>query len=693
MSFLYPLMWLAALGIGVPLWLHLRRKEETGVVHFSAMRFLDDQPLARSKPMWPRDWLLLLLRMLILLLIVAAFSWPYLISHRENPIRESRVYLLDNTLSHQAEDRFPTARDRVAADISAAAPDVQIAVVELKNQPEVIAGWGDDRSAAEHSVLARQPSHARGTYLSAFRAAKELLQQALGDTKRIVFVGDSQQNAWQDGLQSPPFLDGVTVELGDVEAEPLDNLSVSEPAARRVYLGGRVLARCSVRLNRFGNIPAAKVVFYADGREVHEEEVAFAEDADSAILLAEFESDPSRWLRGEVGVTEPHDVLPADDRVYFSLPPIREGRAAVIADSTYLKAALSPEIMRGRWQCSFFAADALSGELPVSQAEVDALCVESAFLVSQPVRDLVLDCLNAGKGVMLVVGRGSPVAAGFLREFGIETSADSRASGTEAEFRYVFLEHPIFQPFRSPDFGSLLDLRVNRFRRLQVAGAMPLAFSKNGEPLLFESASGKGKLLVFAFAMDRSETNWPLHPTFVPFLDKCLNYLRPAGEPAELMYQPGESCVWTVAGDPAADPAGDRVTVSPVDPESPVAAISAEVVDGLAKFLMPDRPGHYELRYGEGEEAVSIVSVNPPPEESDLRFTGSPEALAAWQTSDGRQEMPGPSTNHDTDLELSTGEIQRQKIWWWLVVAATVGVMAETLWISRTAISRASSRS
>ena len=80
----------------------------------------------------------------------------------------------------------------------------------------------------------------------------------------------------------------------------------------------------------------------------------------------------------------------------------------------------------------------------------------------------------------------------------------------------MFLEHPIFQPFRSPDFGSLFDIKVSRFRRLSVAGAMPLVFSKNGDPLIFESNNAKGKMLVFAFAMDRDETNWPLHPTFVP---------------------------------------------------------------------------------------------------------------------------------------------------------------------------------
>jgi hypothetical protein len=98
-SFLYPLAWLAALGIAAPIWLHLQRRAEKNLVRFSAMQFLDEQPVARRQPLWPRNWWLLALRLLALLLLVAAFAWPYL--PQEQPaevIRESRVYILDNTL-------------------------------------------------------------------------------------------------------------------------------------------------------------------------------------------------------------------------------------------------------------------------------------------------------------------------------------------------------------------------------------------------------------------------------------------------------------------------------------------------------------------------------------------------------------------------------------------------------------------
>ena len=49
-SFLNPWFWLGALAVAAPLWLHLRRKQQTNLVQFSALRFLDDQPEPRRSP-------------------------------------------------------------------------------------------------------------------------------------------------------------------------------------------------------------------------------------------------------------------------------------------------------------------------------------------------------------------------------------------------------------------------------------------------------------------------------------------------------------------------------------------------------------------------------------------------------------------------------------------------------------------
>src|SRR2546423_10711004 len=93
-SLLYPLALLGALAIAAPIWLHLRRKIETNLVRFSAVRFLDDQPQPRRSRLRLRDVLLFALRALALLLLVAAFARPYRPADDRQVVPESRDYIL-----------------------------------------------------------------------------------------------------------------------------------------------------------------------------------------------------------------------------------------------------------------------------------------------------------------------------------------------------------------------------------------------------------------------------------------------------------------------------------------------------------------------------------------------------------------------------------------------------------------------
>ena len=179
LSFLNPWFWFGALGLVAPLWLHLRRKQQKSLIQFSAVQFLTDQPAARRAPLRLRDAALLALRVLGLLLVLGAFAWPYLHRAGVAGIRERRVYLLDNTMSRQANNGFETDRARVIHELESAGQDVQVAVVELTAAPRLIAPFGIDRRAARQKVRALRPSFQRGSYLAAFRMANSLLANSL----------------------------------------------------------------------------------------------------------------------------------------------------------------------------------------------------------------------------------------------------------------------------------------------------------------------------------------------------------------------------------------------------------------------------------------------------------------------------------------------------------------------------------
>jgi hypothetical protein len=673
-AFLYPLAWLGALAVAVPIWLHLRRREDANLVRFSALRFLEDQPAARTRPLWPHNWPLLLLRLLGLLLLVAAFSWPYLVAREDTIIGESRVYILDNTLSHRAGGGFEQSRGEILRTLENSGLDTQIAVVELKAQPRVIAGFGSSRDDALAKVRALKPSFQRGSYLAAFRVAHRLLDQSLGKSRRIVLLGDNQANQWTEELHATPFLENVEVTLPEKASGDAANVALMEPTVRRTLVGDRAITECAVSLYHQGQPKATTLVVRANGKDVLRREVPLRDQPESMTCLAEWESDPTEWTRGEVRLEGEADALSADDRVVFSLPPVREGRVGLASRSPFLRTALSPEVMRGRWTTRLLTA---SDSTPPGEDDPrdDVLCIESRYLESSQVRKLVTDALLEGRGAVLVVDQVTAVIEGFLRELGVEAMPDSEQPATTTPFRYVFMEHEIFHPFRSADFGDLTEITVDRYRRLKAPDAVPLIFSEAGDAIFLESEKLKGRLLVLAFSLDRTETNWPLHPTFVPFLDRCLQRARSTWA-TPTAFLPGESCVWQIAPGQTVP----EVVLTALDETNGGETLRAPVEDGQARFQLPDSPGLYALSYGDSNEPESLLAVNPPPKESYLSYTNSPPALQAWTCERGEQETAYASGL--LAVELSEWEILRQRFWWWLVLGGLAALITETLWLS-----------
>ena len=665
-SFLNPWFWLGALAIAAPIWLHLRRRRETNIVEFTALRFLEDQPQPRRSPLRLRDLVLFALRVLALLALVAAFAWPYLRGANTAPIRESRVYILDNTLSHQANDGFAHDRDRVLSDISKGPGDVQMAVIELTSVPRVVVSFGESREAARQKLKELEPSFQRGSYLAAFRQANSLLGNSLGDQKRIILLGDNQENQWTENANSPPFLRNVQIDLPKISALGLPNLSLAEPRVQRIFLGDKSLVNFTVKLGHTGEAKTANIQLRANEQVIFNRTVDLVNQPDTILLQSQWEADPAAWLRGEVIVEGAPDALAGDNRVYFSLAPVIEGKLALLAQSQYLRLALSPDVMRGQWATRVLEPTKLAAELAASE-DADVLVVESNYLQSTDARKLLWRYVTNGRGVLLLVNRLAPGISGCLRELGFEAEGTiSTPKGTAEKFQFVCSNHPIFHPFLSSDYGDLMDVKVTKYVQLKGSQAMPLVFSEKGAGLFFQGTKFPGKLFVAAFGLDREHTSWPVDQTFIPFLDLTLQTAR-AEDPIPTTFEPGEISKIQL-------PAGSTAKEAVLRDEHQVLS-RAPVEQGRAQVRMPDKLGVYTLTYDDSIQTEKIFSVNPSPKESQLAYVDTPESLKAWEVN----LPPGSGKAAATARgPLSLSGILQQHWWWWMVVLGLAALMLET---------------
>jgi hypothetical protein len=669
-AFLYPLAFLAGFALAVPIWLHRRQRRPRNVVRFSALRFVDSQRVPQQGRSRLQNPLLLLLRLLAVALLVGAFAWPYR-PDRVAPIpTESRVYLLDNTLSHQAGGTFSDKRDDLAKELAGLGTGVQAAVIELTSRPRVVASFADDLQTAAGRVRALSPSFERGSYLAALRQADDLLANTLGERRRLVVPGDAQINQWARVLEAPPCPGGIDIDVQGTGKAPPSNLAVCNPTVTRAFTGDRAMVDFTVEILHQGPVHEAHVTLHANGRKIVDGPVEWGGPAGSLLSTAQWTADPLEGIAGEIVIRGKPDELEGDNRAFFSLPPVSEGRVLLFARSRYLRTALSADVMRGYWATEVLEANQAAAELDRGKP-ADVLCLESSYLESSAVQKLLARHLDSGRGVLLFLEDCGPVVRELLRQYGIEPVPDAGDASQRTGLNYIFGDHPIFRPFRSPDFGQVTEVQVYRWRRMKAGRAVPLAVAESGEPLFMQATGAKGRFFVSAFSMDRDETDWPIHPTFIPFLDLCLQNARGLST-FPTAYQPGEQCVLDLPNSQS----GARYLLR--DGERVVR--SGTLANARAEFPAPSQPGLYAFTVEAEDAEPLMIAVNPSPLESELSFLKSVEPVRSWAGQAPRdRERAGPPP---TRVELTRSEILRQRSWWNLLVAGTVFLVAEMLWLT-----------
>jgi hypothetical protein len=667
-AFLYPLAFLGAMAVAVPVWLHLHRRFHGQVVRFSALRFLHDEPLARRAPLRVKHPLLLALRAAAVVLLATAFAWPFDRSHIAAPSIESYVYVFDNTLSHQAGGDWQRRRDELADELQNLDSGAQVAVVELATQPRLLAPFGQQRAATVQSVRLLEPTFERGSLAAALRLADTLLRSSVGDRRVLRIFSDHQANQYEEMLESPPFLEASAAEAvrGNLDARP--SLALARPQLRRMLAGDRSLLELSVELFHQGDAAAATLAVTAGDRTVFRRSLELANQPDRVVLAIRWDEPRGVAVRGEAVVAGEPDVLAGDNRVYFALPPVRRGRVALVARSTFLRAAFAPDVMQEAWDArtaepTEALADARRGET------ADLLCIEAHYFRDSTAAKLLVEhYLDSDRGVLLVVDDAAPEVAAVLKQFGFTVDAKPVVAADPRSTGFVQRDHPIFQPFRSPDFGSLTTVHFTRHFAVQSSDATPLLFTDAGDPLLFE-AGGQRRLLVSTFPFDRDATDWPLQPTFVPFLDLCLQSLR-REPPAPTDLAPREVGVFHL---PTESKAAQFILS---DGQSELER--GPIVGRRLQFTSPAKPGVYVVNFDSPTDAPLWLAVNPPPLESELKYTDPTDLLSRIvQAAPTREANPEPTSTEPTRMEIL------QQRWWWVVLLLALATLfGENLWLA-----------
>ncbi len=431
---------------------------------------------------------------------------------------------------------------------------------------------------------------------------------------------------------------------------------------QRVFIGEAALIQFTALIGRTGDVSQAVVSLTANGREILHRPVALPDKVDKISVITQWEADPSAWLQGSLSVTAKPDDLPLDDTCYFTVPPITEGRVALLSDSVYLQTALSGKVAHGHWKVEQLNPTKLSdANIATPDTYADILMVDGDYLQSAQARTLVDHYLAAGRG-RLHHGRQALDAADRLPG---GNSASIRRRDSPPAPMHRSRPSAISRPTRPsssrsscPIFATCSRSASREPAHLGAREAKPILFGQNGDALLFDGTKDNGRYLLTTFAFDRKQTNWVIDPSFVPFLDSALQYLRPQATLNSTL-EPGE--IWLAQLPPDANV--KTVVLSAGGKEFGRAPVNA---DHRALVRAPADPGLYGLSYDQDPAVRQMLAVNPSEKESELNyFTAPPDIVKAWTMSDPHKPAtPGGGCHSRVDGD----RFQRQH----LVVARSV---------------------
>lgn len=647
MSFISPWFLFGLLGIAVPVYLHLYYRKTPVRKDFPSLRLirLSVEYVARRRKM--RNLLLLLLRVLAVILVVMTMARPFIGQSASARVSSATpaafVVLLDNSMSmgstHQGISIYNTARSR-ALEILDQMNAEDRATVGLVNDPGRLVfpqlTW--DTETLKKSI-ANAPLSMAGTNLaSSILPALKILSPLKNYRRAVYVITDMTESAWQPFIEKYDLAaveQGIDLIMVPVGGTAPENMAVTglEADAPVIMTGRKVPLKIKVA-NYSPRARKARLTVSLNGERKFDREVEIeaGQEKETTVEVA-FSTTGMNHLIAAL----PVDALPCDDERHLAVRVFEPCRVLLIRpdnnpgqpenrEDIFIKFALNP-LNRSK-ENNFVVESRGSGEVNnldlknyAAVVMINQRHLEAAFVKR------VSDYLMAGGNLITFLGdRVEPewynknlvddLGGGYLLPARIFKRVGNAVSKTVG-YQLTDLDagHPAFSIFARDGNGDPGRAQIFEFFQVRPnPTALLLSRLSHGLPGIVEEKRGRGRSMLVTFSADTSWSNWPVRPTWLPFLHQTLVAMITAGDLSIGTIRPGMPVSATISAE-----ANDKIVLKLPDGSEKTVSTQA-AAQGLIHFTTRDTDlaGYYEIRSAGGRNMVGAFAVNPPPEESRL---------------------------------------------------------------------------
>lgn len=684
MSLLMPLYIAGLAAISLPLLFHLIRRSPRGQVVFSSLMFLSRSPPRLTRRSRLDQWLLLLLRALAILLLAIAFARPFLRSQSVLGVSGSQgrrmILLVDTSASMQRQGTWSAAMQRSRELLADLSPRDWVALYAFDSDVRVIVDFprnvatpiSQHRQQISDQLAQLSPGWQSTNLARALSRAAEDLKvladensSSISAPLQIVLLSDMQRGSQVESLSGYEWPESVKLDIEPVMPVEAGNASLSLVADTRRRNNHEDL-RLKVSNSQDGESESFQVTWVsADGASAAGTDVYVPPGESRVIQIPEHTAENLAYLQLQ---GDPHGF---DNRLFLAPPRTETVRLLYLGNDQaadtegalyYLLRAYADSALR-----QFEILDEIPGD-PLSPVGVAGISLAVATRPLDTVEGVrVQDYLEKG-GHLLYVASDTDCQDSIRVLLDdqqlelVEQQPDDYAMLADIDF-----DHPLFAPFRNPQFSSFNKIHFWQYRQIQVAAnnsSRILARFDSGHPALLEQEVGEGVAWVLASSWQPADSELARSTKFVPLLLEMLEASH-----QQILQLPQYDVGQAVALNRDTRGKGDLVVETPRGDQ-------LEIAQQQTTFTSTSSPGIYQLR--SDTDAIDFA-VNLPPSEGDttmldetrLEQFGIP--LGEQQTAEQQEQRE----RQMRDLELES----KQKLWQWLISGALVLLIMET-WLA-----------
>lgn len=644
MNFASPGFLLGLLGIAVPIWLHLYFRKTPVRKDFPSLRLImkSMEYLAHQHKL--RNILLMLMRIFVIVLAVMALARPFIGQSAGAGISSSAptafVILLDNSMSmgstNQGVSVFNTARAR-ALDILDQMGQGDKATVGFINEPGGLVfpqlTW--DKEALKQSIAKAKLTSAGTDIASALLPALEILSPLSGYKRAIYIVTDMTESSWKPLIERYDLdkidkgIDLVMLPVGGAAPENTGIIGLESESAV-VMLGRKAVLKVTLAnyTNKKRNL---KLSLSINGERRVSREVELEANSEKVCAL---ECNFTKIGMNHVEASIHGDAMPLDDQRHLAVRVFEPCKVLVIKpensgstenqEDMFIRFALNP-LNRSK-ENIFIVESRFTSEITNAEPRnYSAVILLNPRRLPESFIKRLSEYMLAGGNIITFLGdRVEPewynkelsdnLGGGYLlpaRIFKRMGNSVSKAVGYQ--LTDIDLGHPAFSIFGTDGNGDPSRAKIYEFFQVRPnPSAMLLCRMSHGLPGIIEEKRGRGRSMLVTFTADNKWSDWPIKPTWLPFLHQSLIAMITANDLTIKGARPGMpiSATLNVGRDE------DILLKRPNGKSEKIFGLTK--AKGIVHFTTrnTDLPGFYELVVG--NKVIGGFAVNPPSEESRL---------------------------------------------------------------------------